>query len=125
MVERRSVHGSEGGRRFIGVGVAVAVGYVVAAQLGFRLAFVAEQVTTVWAPTGIGIAALVLWGYNLWPAIWIGAFIANAGSHAPLWTDGIVATGNTLEAVRPRGCCGGPPGSTRDSSECGTSWLSW
>ena len=99
MVERRSVHGSEGGRRFIGVGVAVAVGYVVAAQLGFRLAFLAEQVTTVWAPTGIGIAALLLWGNNLWPAIWIGAFIANAGSHAPLWTAGIVATGNTLEAV--------------------------
>jgi hypothetical protein len=25
--------------------------YVIAAEIGFRVAFVAEQVTTVWAPT--------------------------------------------------------------------------
>ena len=77
----------------------MAIAYVIAAYLGFRLAFVAEQVTTVWAPTGIGIAALLLWGQVLWPAIWLGAFVANAGSDAPLWTAAAVATGNTLEAV--------------------------
>ncbi|HEU4892609.1 MAG TPA: MASE1 domain-containing protein [Vicinamibacterales bacterium] len=77
----------------------VAIAYVIAAQLGFRFAFVAEQVTTVWAPTGIGLAALLLWGVALWPAIWIGAFVANAGSSAPLWSAAAVATGNTLEAV--------------------------
>jgi integral membrane sensor domain MASE1 len=86
-------------RFLIGIGLAVAVTYVVAARLGFRLAVVAEQVTTVWAPTGIGLAALLLWGTRLWPAIWIGAFVANAGSAAPLWTAAAVATGNTLEAV--------------------------
>ena len=77
----------------------MAIAYVIAAYLGFRLAFVAEQVTTVWAPTGIGIAALLLWGQVLWPALWLGAFVANAGSDAPLWTAAAVATGNTLEAV--------------------------
>jgi signal transduction histidine kinase/integral membrane sensor domain MASE1 len=85
--------------RLIGTAVVVAVAYVIAARLGFRFAFVAEQVTTVWAPTGIGLAALLLWGPSLWPAIWIGAFAANAGSHAPLWTAAAVATGNTLEAL--------------------------
>ena len=85
--------------RLIPVGVATAIAYVVAAQVGFRFAIVAEQVTTVWAPTGIGMAALLLWGPSLWPAIWIGAFVANAGTDAPLWTAGAVATGNTLEAV--------------------------
>jgi PAS domain S-box-containing protein len=85
--------------RLIGTGVAVAIAYVVAAQVGFRFAFVAEQVTTVWAPTGIALAALLLWGQALWPAVWIGAFIANAASDAPLWVAGAVATGNTLEAV--------------------------
>ena len=89
--------------RLIGVGVAVAIAYVIAALLGFRFAFVAEQVTTVWAPTGIGLAALLLWGRSLWPAIWIGAFAANAGSSAPLWTAAAVATGNTLEAVAGAG----------------------
>src|SRR5262245_1295510 len=65
--------------RLIGVGATVAITYVIAALLGFRFAFVAEQVTTVWAPTGIGLAALLLWGSSVWPAIWIGAFAANAG----------------------------------------------
>lgn len=43
------------------VGLAVAIAYVGTAQLGFRLAFVAEQITTVWAPTGNrsrGVAAV-------------------------------------------------------------------
>ena len=70
----------------IGIGLAVAVTYVIAARLGFRFAFVAEQITTVWAPTGIALAALLLWGRALWPAIWLGAFAANAGTEAPLWT---------------------------------------
>ena len=86
-------------RRLIGIGLAVAVTYVIAAWLGFRFAFVAEQITTVWAPTGIALAALLLWGRALWPAIWLGAFVANAGTAAPLWTAAAVATGNSLEAV--------------------------
>lgn len=73
--------------------------YIVAARLGFQLAFAAEQVTTVWAPTGIAIAAVLLWGHRLWPAIWVGAFVANLGSDAPLWTAAVVAAGNTLEAL--------------------------
>jgi signal transduction histidine kinase/ActR/RegA family two-component response regulator len=85
--------------RRIGVGATVAVAYWLAAQIGFGFAFLAEQVTTVWAPTGIGLAALLLWGPSLWPAVWIGAFAANATSEAPLWTAAAVATGNTLEAV--------------------------
>ena len=77
----------------------VAAAYVVTARLGFRLAFTADQVTTVWAPTGIAQAALLLWGPFLWPAVWLGALLANAGTDAPLWTAAAVATGNTLEAV--------------------------
>lgn len=85
--------------RLIAIGIAVAAAYVIAAWVGFRLAFVAEQVTTVWAPTGIAQAALLLWGPVLWPAIWLGAFLANAITEAPLWTAAGVATGNTLEAI--------------------------
>ena len=85
--------------RLLGIGAAVAVAYVVAAQIGFRFAFVAEQVTTVWAPTGIALATLLLGGLRLWPAIWVGAFLANASAEAPLWTAVVVASGNTCEAV--------------------------
>src|SRR5687767_7997077 len=86
-------------RRALINGAALTVAYVLAARLGFELAFAAEQVTTVWAPTGIAQAALLLWGVRLWPGVWAGAFLANAFSNAPLWTAGAIATGNTLEAV--------------------------
>ncbi len=93
-----------------GVGVAVVVAYVAAALLGFRMAFVAEQVTTVWAPSGIAIAALLLRGVRLWPAVWAGAFLANATTAAPLWTAFSIATGNTLEAVVAAWALSGRPG---------------
>lgn len=85
--------------RLVVLGLAITSGYVLAAALGFRLAFVAEQVTTVWAPTGIAVAALLWGGLRLWPAVWAGALIANAGTSAPLWTAPLIALGNTLEAV--------------------------
>src|SRR5689334_5252029 len=81
------------------IGAAIAIAYVAAAEIGFRMAFVAEQVTTAWAPTGIALASLLIWGHRLWPAVWLGAFAVNAATSAPLWTAVIVATGNTLEAA--------------------------
>src|SRR5687767_711962 len=86
-------------RRLLIAGLCVGVVYVAAARMGFLVAFAAEQVTTVWAPTGIALSALLLWGRRLWPAIWLAAFAANAGADAPLWTAAMIATGNTLEAV--------------------------
>jgi PAS domain S-box-containing protein len=83
----------------LAIGVCVVATYVAAAEIGFRAAFIAEQVTTVWAPTGIAVASLLIWGPRLWPAIWLGAFAVNATTSAPLWTALIVASGNTLEAV--------------------------
>src|SRR5688500_3616169 len=91
--------GTDNARRTAGTGASPALGYVLAADVRFRVAVVAAQVTTVWAPTGLALAALRPWGMGLWPAVWIGAFVANAGSDAPLWTAAAVATGNTLEAV--------------------------
>jgi PAS domain S-box-containing protein len=86
-------------RRLAGIGVAVVLMYFATAQLGFRFAFAAEQVTTVWIPTGLAQAALLLWGRRLWPAVWLGAFAANASTTAPIWTAAFIASGNTLEAV--------------------------
>src|SRR5688500_9221619 len=85
--------------RTAAIAAAAAVSYLAAARLGFGAAFVAEQVTSVWAPTGIAQAALLLWGIKLWPAVWLAAFIANALTNVSIWTAGGIATGNTLEAV--------------------------
>ena len=80
-------------------GFSVLVAYIVVARLGLRLAFVAEQVTTVWAPTGIAEAALLLWGRSLWPSIWVAAFVTNVGTNIPVWGAVAIATGNTFEAL--------------------------
>ena len=67
------------GPRTLLIGAAVFVTYVLTARFGFSYALVAEQVTTVWAPTGLAQAVLLLWGRRLWPAIWIGAFARPVG----------------------------------------------
>ena len=74
----------------------VAGAYVVFAYVGFSLAFGVKQITAVWPPTGIAIAALVLGGYRMWPGVFLGAFIANASSHEPLLTAALIGGGNTL-----------------------------
>src|SRR5262249_23092778 len=73
--------------------------YFGAAKLGLSMAFVAEQVTAVWPPTGIALAALLLFGSRAWPGITLGAFLANATANAPLATAAGIALGNTLGAL--------------------------
>src|SRR5215469_1230701 len=74
----------------------VAAAYVVFAEIGFSLAFTTKQVTAVWPPTGIAVAAMLIWGYRIWPGILVGAFISNAISHEPPVTAAAIAFGNTL-----------------------------
>jgi signal transduction histidine kinase/integral membrane sensor domain MASE1/ActR/RegA family two-component response regulator len=81
-----------------GVLVLAAV-YFGAAKLGLALAFQAEQVTAVWPPTGIALAAILLYGSGAWPGIALGAFLANVTAHEPLVTACGIAAGNTLEAL--------------------------
>lgn len=78
---------------------AVSVVYFAAAKLGLELASATPSVTAIWPPTGIALAALVLGGRRLWPAIAAGAFAANATTDVPLYTAAGIAVGNTLEAV--------------------------
>src|SRR5262245_39551709 len=83
---------------FVGQLALVAVAYFAAARAGLALATVADQVTIVWPSAGIALGALVLFGYRAWPAVTVGAFLANA-AHAPAATAGAIAIGNTLEAL--------------------------
>jgi PAS domain S-box-containing protein len=73
--------------------------YVGAAKLGIELSVARGVITPVWAPTGIALAALVLFGLRLWPAVALAAFIANAISGASLGEAAVISVGNTLEAV--------------------------
>src|SRR5215470_18763610 len=79
--------------------VLVAVLYVLAAKLGLRLAFVHASATAVWPPAGIALAALLLRGYRMWPAVFVGAFAANVTTAGSIATSLGIATGNSLEAL--------------------------
>jgi signal transduction histidine kinase len=79
--------------------LSLVVVYFLGARLGLSMAFAAEQVTAVWPPTGIALAAVLLFGRRVWPAITVGAFLANLTSGAPAAVALGIAAGNTLEAV--------------------------
>ncbi len=77
----------------------VATVYVVAAKLGLKLAFVHASATAVWPPAGLALAALLLRGSRMWPAVFVGAFVANITTAGSAATSLGIAAGNTLEAL--------------------------
>ena len=79
--------------------VVLAGAYFGAAKLGLSFAIETPSVTAIWPPTGLALAALVLWGYRLWPGVAIGAFLANSWTGIPLAATIGITCGNTLEAV--------------------------
>ena len=81
---------------------AVAVVYFVAAKFGLSLAFSTKQVTALWPPTGIAVAALLLGGYRVWPGIYLAAFAVNALVGDSILVAAGIAMGNTLGPVVAR-----------------------
>jgi anti-anti-sigma factor len=79
--------------------VGVAAAYTVSGKLGLDLAFATHSVTAIWPPTGIALAALILGGYRLWPAVALGALLANLSTGVPAVTMLGIVFGNTLEAL--------------------------
>jgi two-component system, NarL family, sensor histidine kinase FusK len=73
--------------------------YVVAAKAGLSLSVAHGSATPVWAPTGISLAALLIFGTELWPAVAAGAFIANVTTPIPVGAAAGIAMGNTTEAL--------------------------
>src|SRR5256884_9651582 len=85
--------------RRLGLLVGLAAAYFVAGRLGHQLAVVHPNPTADWPPTGIALAALLLAGYEVWPAIMVGAFLVNVTVSGSVATAVAVAAGNTLEGL--------------------------
>src|SRR5262245_45475532 len=77
----------------------VGFAYFALAYLGLRLASINPSATPIWPPTGFAIAAILLWGYRIAPAIFIGALLINQLTAGSIFTSLAIAGGNTLEAV--------------------------
>jgi integral membrane sensor domain MASE1 len=70
--------------------------YFLTAKLGLSLDAVSGFATLVWPPTGIGFAALLIFGYRLWPAVFLAAFLVNFSAGATTLTALAIGVGNTL-----------------------------
>src|SRR5438309_11880118 len=79
--------------------VVLAAAYFVVARVGLRYAAIGESISPVWPPTGLALAALLLLGWRYWPAIFCGAFLANAITAISLTTAAGIASGNAAEAA--------------------------
>lgn len=76
--------------------VLVGAGYYLGARLGLSLSLVEHNVTPLWPPTGIAVAAFLLLGRSMWPAVAVAAFAVNLPvSMGPLPAV-VTAAGNTL-----------------------------
>ncbi len=73
--------------------------YVGCARLGLLFATAHKQASPVWPVTGLAIAACSLFGLRVWPAVFVGAALANYDNGTALPTSLIIGVGNTLEAV--------------------------
>jgi diguanylate cyclase (GGDEF)-like protein len=78
---------------------ALTVVYFLGGKLGLRLASIHASATAVWPCTGIALAAFLILGYRVWPAILAGAFLVNLTTAGSVTTSMGIAVGNTLEGV--------------------------
>ncbi len=89
---------SRSGAELRGIALLTAT-YFAAAKFSLLLAIPPGYATAVWPPSGIALAALLLGGTPLWPGVWLGAALTNLTVQGSPLLAGLIATGNTLEAV--------------------------
>jgi signal transduction histidine kinase len=73
--------------------------YVAAARFGLGLQAVSGFAALVWPPSGIALAALLIFGNELSLAVLVGAFMVNVLTGAPFLVALSIGTGNALEAL--------------------------
>lgn len=81
---------------YVGVLLLVGVAYYVGARLGLTLSLVERNVTPLWPPTGIAVAAFLVAGRSLWPGVAVAAFAVNLPISDGAIAAAVTACGNTL-----------------------------
>jgi signal transduction histidine kinase/integral membrane sensor domain MASE1/ActR/RegA family two-component response regulator len=79
--------------------LALAVVYFLAGKFGLSLAIEHPSASAIWPPSGIALAALLLWGYRIWPGVFLGAFLVNITTEGGLAITLAIASGNTVGAL--------------------------
>ncbi len=73
--------------------------YFAFAKLGLHLATLNEVASPVWPATGVAISLVYFFGPQVFPSIWLAAFLANLPSSLSLEFNFLIASGNTIEAL--------------------------
>jgi len=101
---------AEGGHKYtLPYNLAVMLFYVISGYLGLMLAVPPGYATAIWAPSGIALGAVLVWGLRTLPGIFAGSFLlnffvtmTNTGGGVELvtiMTGLITGTGATLQAL--------------------------
>ena len=91
--------GNQSKTKLIAKIAAVALVYLVVGKLGLRLAVLYPSASAVWPGTGLAMGVFLIFGYELWPGIFIGAFLTNLLTAGSVLTSVAIASGNTLEGL--------------------------
>jgi diguanylate cyclase (GGDEF)-like protein/PAS domain S-box-containing protein len=70
--------------------------YYLSGRIGLSAPQFGAQVTLLWPPTGIALAALLRFGLGVWPGVWLGALAVALSVDTPTWLAVLIAFGNTL-----------------------------
>jgi diguanylate cyclase (GGDEF)-like protein/PAS domain S-box-containing protein len=85
--------------RLISATLFVVVAYFATARLGLSLLFSHPELTTIWAPSGIALAAVVLGGYRMLPAVAFGALLSSLPDSLPFLAVIGITIASTAEAA--------------------------
>lgn len=77
----------------------MAIVYHLMARLALQMAYVQVNISPVWPPSGIGLAALLILGIRYWPGITLGVVVGSLLTGAPLPIALGLGLANTLEAL--------------------------
>ena len=81
---------------WVGRVIAVALAYYLGGRLSMAIPPLAVHVNLVWLPVGVALAALLRWGWGMWPAVAVGAYWLAAGTGLPPWLAAALAIGHTV-----------------------------
>ncbi|MEY4719909.1 MAG: hypothetical protein RL563_2527, partial [Pseudomonadota bacterium] len=79
--------------------VGLAAAYATLARFVLSFSMLHGNLTLLWLPGGMALAALLVWGWRFWPSVFIGAWVAGLFAQDPWTLAALIALGNTLETV--------------------------
>lgn len=75
--------------------VAIFLLFFVTAQIGLSLSPIQPYISLIWAPSGIALAAFILYGNRVWPAVFAAAFLVSVLRDCPILVALAMAAGTT------------------------------